>query len=570
MNERKLDILSISQILDFNFYVPAYQRGYRWTEHQVENLLNDISDFKPDRIDSTDEQTWYCLQPLVVKLKSIDENKKKWFEVIDGQQRLTTIYLILHYLNQGYVASRRKKIFELDYATRKTSKTFLIEKLNENSIDKSNIDYFHISSAYSIIHKWFTKIGSSFKYAEFETKFIENTKVIWYETEEKDTISIFTRINIGKIPLTNSELVKALFLNSSNFDKKKSEKSNLKQIEISTEWDRIENILQNRDFWYFINEKENELETRFEFILNLLANKTDKDHEFFTFEFFYKKFNNCGENKEIVVSDNWKEIKKVFQTIEEWFLDREFYHKIGFLITVGEKINDLIKLSRKILKSEFKIELNKKIGKKIECNLRNLKYSDKQKVRNILLLHNIQTILNNQNETSRFMFDMYKKEKWDIEHIHAIAEEMPEKEEHQIDWLKEVSEFISDETLKKKATELHLKDFANLYKTILDYFSENNKHEDVDDISNLVLLDASTNRAYKNSIFPVKRKTIIEKDRQGVFIPICTRNVFMKYYNFNVSQMTFWGEIDEQKYINDIFEVLTPYKTIKMEEQTNE
>ncbi len=570
MNERKLDILSISQILDFNFYVPAYQRGYRWTEHQVENLLNDISDFKPDRIDSSDEQTWYCLQPLVVKFKSIDENKKKWFEVIDGQQRLTTIYLILHYLNQGYVASRRKKIFELDYATRKTSKTFLIEKLNENSIDKSNIDYFHISNAYSIIHKWFTKNGSSFKYAEFETKFIENTKVIWYETEEKDTISIFTRINIGKIPLTNSELVKALFLNSSNFDKKKSEKSNLKQIEISTEWDRIENILQNTDFWYFINEKENELETRFEFILNLIANKTDKDHEFFTFEFFYNKFNNCQENKEIVVNDNWKEIKKVFQTIEEWFLDREFYHKIGFLITVGEKINDLIKLSRKILKSDFKIELNKKIGKKIECNLRNLKYSDKQKVRNILLLHNIQTILNNQNETSRFMFDMFKKEKWDIEHIHAIAEEMPEKEEHQKDWLKEVSEFITDETLKKKATELHLNDFANLYKNILDYFSENNKHEDVDDISNLVLLDASTNRAYKNSIFPVKRKTIIEKDKQGVFIPICTRNVFMKYYNFNVSQMTFWGEIDEQKYINDIFELLTPYKTIKMEDKTNE
>lgn len=570
MNEKKLDILSISQILNFNFYVPAYQRGYRWTEHQVENLLNDISDFKPDRIESSDEQTWYCLQPLVVKFKNIDENKKKWFEVIDGQQRLTTIYLILHYLNQGCVVNRRKKIFEVDYATRETSKTFLIEKLNENSIDKSNIDYFHISNAYSIIHKWFTKNGSSFKYAEFETKFIENTKVIWYETEEKDTISIFTRINIGKIPLTNSELVKALFLNSSNFDKKKSEKSNLKQIEISTEWDRIENILQNPDFWYFINEKENELETRFEFILNLIANKTDKDHEFFTFEFFYKKFNNCHENKEIEVNDNWKEIKKVFQTIEEWFLDREFYHKIGFLITVGEKIIDLIKLSRKILKSEFKTELNNKIGKKIECNLLKLKYSDKQKVRNILLLHNIQTILNNQNETSRFMFDMYKKEKWDIEHIHAIAEEMPEKEEHQKDWLKEVSEFITDETLKKKAAELQLNDFANLYKTILDYFSENNKHEDVDDISNLVLLDASTNRAYKNSIFPVKRKTIIEKDRQGVFIPICTRNVFMKYYNFNVSQMTFWGEIDEQKYINDIFEVLTPYKTIKMEEQTNE
>ena len=133
---------------------------------------------------------------------------------------------------------------------------------------------------------------------------------------------------------------------------------------------------------------------------------------------------------------------------------------------------------------------------------------------------------------------------------------MPEKEEHQKDWLKEVSEFITDETLKKKATELHLNDFANLYKNILDYFSENNKHEDVDDISNLVLLDASTNRAYKNSIFPVKRKTIIDKDRQGVFIPICTRNVFMKYYSKNLKDIEIWNENDRTDYFEELKSVV--------------
>ncbi len=44
---------------------------------------------------------------------------EKQYEVIDGQQRLTTIYLILYYLNQRLAEEYREKLFELDYETRK-------------------------------------------------------------------------------------------------------------------------------------------------------------------------------------------------------------------------------------------------------------------------------------------------------------------------------------------------------------------------------------------------------------------------------------------------------------------
>lgn len=93
MQKNKLDLLPINDLIKekpFSFYIPSYQRGYRWTERQVTDLLDDICEFiKKDK--TKDE--FYCLQPVVVK-----PNNDTW-EVIDGQQRLTTIYLLLKYFN---------------------------------------------------------------------------------------------------------------------------------------------------------------------------------------------------------------------------------------------------------------------------------------------------------------------------------------------------------------------------------------------------------------------------------------------------------------------------------------
>ena len=96
--ENILELKTLNELQQYKFYIPSYQRGYRWKSYEVKDLLNDIADFQPRLIDDTDEKTWYCLQPIVIKNMSNLE-----YEVIDGQQRLTTIYLILHYLNQDFV-----------------------------------------------------------------------------------------------------------------------------------------------------------------------------------------------------------------------------------------------------------------------------------------------------------------------------------------------------------------------------------------------------------------------------------------------------------------------------------
>ena len=95
---------SIGDLKDYHFYVEDYQRGYKWTDVEVNQLLDDINEFK-------DGDGFYCLQPLVIKYIDKIDSKTR-FEIIDGQQRVTTIFLILTYLQ----ATAK---FEITYRTRK-------------------------------------------------------------------------------------------------------------------------------------------------------------------------------------------------------------------------------------------------------------------------------------------------------------------------------------------------------------------------------------------------------------------------------------------------------------------
>lgn len=69
---------SIGELLNEQFNIPSYQRGYRWSVRQVEELLNDILEFQQSKNDG-----FYCLQPIVVKKNRDIENV---WDVIDGQQ----------------------------------------------------------------------------------------------------------------------------------------------------------------------------------------------------------------------------------------------------------------------------------------------------------------------------------------------------------------------------------------------------------------------------------------------------------------------------------------------------
>ncbi len=195
--------------------------------------------------------------------------------------------------------------------------------------------------------------------------------------------------------------------------------------------------------------------------------------------------------------------------------------------------------------------------------LGNIEYG-KEIIRPILLLHNIQTMLNNTKENSRFPFNRYKKEKWDIEHIHAKASEAKVKDEleEQRDWLIENFEkdkyVNNNDDLNKRIKSLVDKESKKKddnFQEIIEYVLG----EEDDSLRNLCLLDRGTNRSYKNDSFKRKRMKIIEQEKNGTFIPICTRNIFMKYYSEELKQLGQWSEADRTAYFKNIKEVLKDY-----------
>jgi hypothetical protein len=601
----KLILKPINDLLNENFFIPSYQRGYRWKKEQVKNLLDDIWNF---RLKSEDEsrEVFYCLQPVVVS--KIDN---EW-ELIDGQQRLTTISIIMQYLKKQMDALDKNK-YSIRYETRTESKTF-IESLNADSLTNrnDNVDYFHICEAYDAVADWFSTKDGNTK-IHFLTTLLndnqsgKNVKVIWYDVSEENknkkyAIDIFTRLNIGKIPLTNSELVKALFLMKSNFE----EQATLKQIQIATEWDAIEKKLQDDSFWYFIYSPKNSIqyENRIEYIFDLMQQKTKDDEEYYTFNKFLEAFeeNNSSKGK-LEVDTIWLGIKHYFLRLEEWYQNRDLYHLIGFLIEYEADINKLIEASKNRTKSEFIAYLTIKIKKQLtHINLENLDFyngKDKKDIRKILLLFNIQTILSSTKADMRFPFNKFKKDKWDIEHVNSQTEKHIDAKNRK-SWALDVLEFFtgtkgfSDKVIVEKdnKTEAEIqkeniellseKDNAICKKLIQilesekveddffdDVFTEIRKEfkeDDVKDnngISNLALLDESTNRSYGNAMFPIKRNRIIDNDSNGIFVPIGTKNLFLKYYSKKMGDAMYWQQKDANDYLMAIQEVLKQYLPTK-------
>lgn len=556
--ENNLTLKTVGELCLCDFYIPSYQRGYRWKQHEVIDLLNDIYEFKSKEVNKAGDKTWYCLQPIVVK--AIENG----FEVIDGQQRLTTIYLILHYINQDFIEERRDKLFSIKYETREKSQEFLLDIKPE--LNDENIDFYYINQAYETIKKWFSEKEKSpnFDKSDFRSKFRFNTRVIWYESFENNPIDIFTRINIGKIPLTNAELIKALFLNSSNFGNEDSKRLRQRQFEIANEWDQIESSLQSDGLWYFLSESK-AATNRIEFIFDQMNEEKDSTDPYSTFRYFANQF----KSKENTLEGIWAKIKQHYQRFNEWFCERDLYHKIGFLLYVKSiDISKLLTESSEKSKDQFKLYLDELIKHALkDVKLNELRYDeDGKSVKKILLLYNILAMLNSTQDNSYFPFDIFKNGKWDIEHITSVKDQMPDSKDR-VKWLDDAKVFIDKqevggEELFQRVEVCDCSDesqFKILYEDIVAHFNSKVEDGDINDISNLTLLDSETNRGYKNAVFPFKRKTIIERDKQGIFIPLCTKNVFLKYFSEYPPKISFWTQDDKENYLKDLTQTLSNY-----------
>lgn len=596
----------IVALLDMKFNIPTYQRGYRWTETHVNDLLTDIQNF----IDSfngkgigTDD--FYSLQPIVVKWNN---EKGKW-NLIDGQQRMTTIFLVIKYFE---CLGIKKKLPDLGYETRSKSFQYLngltIDTNDVNAESKSNmldndenIDFKYMARAFKSINRWFLAKGANYDTYLFQRTFLFNTRVIWYELPDgEDETESFTRLNLGKIPLTNAELIKALFLNSSNFNNEQTSVNEvrLEQIKIAAEWDRIENTLGDDEFWLFIHEIKYDKPNRIDFIFDLIeqcnalnidlskANLGDNENRTFRYfsEFFSQtKNDNCDFS--VTIKENWKKVKKYFQIFEEWFNNLEVYHYVGYITEIKKSkvIPDLISLWNQCEQTEdfvkdLKTYIKKNITKTINLEQQyEIEYADsdgntkrypqKTKARPVFLLHNILTTINQNRQLKKkeeydervfykFPFHLFKKEDWDVEHIDSNTENPLNELKDQKEWVAysfdEIPLSTKDyESLKKDVKKFVCLDdktkedvfnpmFSKLQGKILEQIkSEGLLYNNVkNQIGNFTLLDSKTNRGYGNALFPTKRRWIIGKD-QGIQYVVEYDDKYDKGYSINESK----GEI---------------------------
>jgi len=574
--ETSLRLRTIYSLLGESFLIPSYQRGYRWSALEVTQLLDDILAFSKD----TDLGSFYCLQPIVVRFRTDAETNTTSWEVLDGQQRLTTIKIILKVIASDVI---RRSIseeygvseFSIEYETRPRSAEF-IEELKP---DRSNIDYAHMWNAYEATQNWFSATRRHpndkdriKRHLLAEADDDRPVKVIWYQIDEStDRIDVFTRLNIGKIPLTNGELVKALYLRQQSGDADSAEQ---RQIQIASEWDQIEYRLQDDAVWHFAYDTGNsplrssasEYETRIEYILDLMAGRSRGDEEYATFLSFLRRMNSSG--------DHWLEVKQHFQIIEEWYEDNLLYHFVGFLIATGVGIEEILKAARSRSKSHFRRFLRDRIHQKLRFGeFDNLSYdgSERELLLANLLFFNIALLVGGHTcggtIQQRFPFDLFKKTEdgrqvaWDIEHVDSQTPSTLARKDR-IWWAQQVLNYFKrvadvpssldrmvSSTLDKlvQGETIGESEFSQLASEVEALFKLT-PVTDQHSMGNLVLLDAGTNRAYKNAPFPIKRMEIMERERKGLFVPLGTKTVFLKSFSNHVTDPWTWTEDDAAAY----------------------
>ena len=511
------------------------------------------------------------------------------------KEKITTFiatYKLRDDLEQNDINTIDELFTNLD--SNKANHKLLISLTNELLSEKCSLDEYHIILSYLVIAYYFHK-NSSYKdkFIKLFSSTIDNNSIqfIWYnvtdeiQDDEKKAIEIFTRLNIGKIQLTDAELIKALFLKKDNFKESEIDK----KLHIAYKWDEIEKTLNNDTFWYFIsnkNEDEMEKRNRIELILELaIDTQNGKNHELFKeYENKFRQINNENkDNKNNLhnIDNLWQKIEECFMTLKEWYNDNELYHYVGFLLNNKlESIENIYKCDN------IKNKAIEKIKTKISNDINEINnytfYDNKKQIELILFFSNIyETICSNQAHNSngsitttiinRFPFNLYVQEKFDVEHISPQTENPLNHKEERILWFKESYAYlnninfsdINDKEIKDNLTEEHIK---NIYENedknniifsddkwsiVYDYIIKVDQQNELQCkneeqyIGNLVLLPSDINRSYKNALFGVKRKHIIKDEAEyNRFIPIVTKHAFLKYYSDNT--INFWTYKDAQ------------------------
>ena len=665
-NCNKIQQVAVRELLKgWMFFIPSYQRGYRWTKTQIFDLCNDLLEYalKPNK----NPQAFYSLQPLIIRKAKhlVKGNEMETYEVIDGQQRLTSVYILYRFLmnfkgfksDEDLKQRKRVEMYNIYYETRPNDYE-IIKKIGYETIKQceiKDIDIAHVINAYNYINQWLYNnkdlehdcAESTFTLFSNETfdpdvvvdklfKLLNNSigttepegnvQFIWYEIDAgKDAIQEFLSENKGKIKLTDTEKIRALFMQR----KGSGTAPDSVQLSIAKDWELIENTLHRNDFWSFISNDTKKEDGRINLIFKYIYDRdcVDKSYEGDDklFRYYYGLFSNRSKSNNTIINE-WDKVMEAYRMLQNWYRNPRIYNLVGLLTKEQDvskedlstmAISNIYDAQDVHTTEQFVTKLKQKVcsvivenipivtdgndSLEIEGDYVNLFYnipSDKKKIPGLLRFLNVNLLCkqiegllkdvdkpdgekkasdmgrSNRDEQCaiyRFPFEALDAFGWDVEHIDSATTNQLNNPEEQKVWIEEAeSAFGAQLTTNEEYSRLkkELESAAGDKQTIISqiiekiraFIGEDDGEERKNWIGNLTLLDSGTNKMYKNKIFAIKRKTIHKRVSDGVFVPVCTQNVFNKVFDSCSKDNLRWDINDKKAYHGFILKELNEFK----------
>lgn len=246
----------IQEILTENkrYFIPEYQRPYSWSIDNVNQLLDDLE------TSFTNEEPEYFIGSMICIKK--DDN---FFEVVDGQQRLTTLSLVLTQLKklinkQGVKEDLQKRVLPVDvYADKPTEPRLTVRKKefnlykyyilqdDQNYLPQKPTDteLLFIENS-DFIHRYLSNKDQS-TLNNFAKYILQNVFCVFVTTENfASSFRLFNVLNNRGLPLSNSDLLK-----NSLFEF--AENNKLNKIQVEENWQEIENLIGVKNFDKFLS-----------------------------------------------------------------------------------------------------------------------------------------------------------------------------------------------------------------------------------------------------------------------------------------------------------------------------
>lgn len=576
-------IINIKKTFDNKYYIGPYQRSYKWSSltryGQVPQMLYDIYSAM-----CQDPGKEYYLQYITIKWDSM----KEWYEVIDGQQRLTTLSLIIYLLyaeDHNFENIAKDKV---EYSRHDNSNLFdrVVELANNESTEESdnaipNQDTYYLVKAARCIKRFLTLCKNDNKLEAFE-KYLKE-KVMLITNEESSFVSaeeVFMNLNDNRVPLTSSYLIKGLLLTlAARHDDKREYNYKViidQRVIMGRQWDEISSWISKKEVaHYFFKQDDGGLDNFLNLVLKGIESKNEAGEKASVDEVLKKfldtlekvpKQNDVGElelfNKfnDVVKTPadaikTLKLIKHYYRRLRGIYENNKLYNLMGYALFCesvdGYKRFDL---SNVFNVSDVQLEQNLKhiiltaIPDLSNDDIRELcNYSSSNyRLQNLLLSFCV--FPDGEDDKYRFDFVAYNREHWSFEHI------SPQNPKNTVRIDKVAQSNVIEKIKNSSIKENKKKELIERIRNDESIESESvsllyDPDIDLDNMGNMALLSGRANSSLKNNPYIAKRSILFDMRNKGQFIPRHTIDIFNKvYHNESDPQFNFdltkWDQRD--------------------------